>query len=208
MSYSRDQLERMARAQASRVGVDEDIFARLIARESGYDPTARSGAGALGLAQIMSATGQDPGYGVRPIRDRLDPVESLRFGADYLSAMLDKYDGDYERALAAYNAGPGRVDDGGELPGETVDYVDYVLGSSRGAQYDSFDDDGSAGSAIMENLKKRRKAAMLSKAMEMLRPSARPEAPRFLDLETRPRARPRVDPLRNFGGIGSLGEDL
>lgn len=63
MSYSRDQLERMARAQASRVGVDEDIFARLIARESGYDPTARSGAGALGLAQIMSATGQDPGYG-------------------------------------------------------------------------------------------------------------------------------------------------
>jgi hypothetical protein len=78
----------------------------------------------------MAATAQDPGYGVAPLRDRLDPVENLRFSAEYMRAMLDKYDGDYRLALAAYNAGPGRVDQAGGIPGieETQNYVAKILG--------------------------------------------------------------------------------
>jgi hypothetical protein len=132
----REYLEKLARSMAESRGIDPDIYVRLISRESGFDSTARSEKGALGIAQIMPDTARDPGYEVRPIRDRLDPVESLRFGADYLSAMLGKYDGNYEKALAAYNAGPGRVDQGGGLPRETVSYVDYILGPTRGPRSD------------------------------------------------------------------------
>jgi hypothetical protein len=78
----------------------------------------------------MAATAQDPGFGVTPLRDRLDPVENLRFSAEYMAAMLNKYDGDYRLALAAYNAGPGRVDRAGGIPGieETQNYVAKILG--------------------------------------------------------------------------------
>jgi hypothetical protein len=78
----------------------------------------------------MAATAQDPGFGVTPLRDRLDPVENLRFSAEYMAAMLRKYDGDYRLALAAYNAGPGRVDRAGGIPGieETQSYVAQILG--------------------------------------------------------------------------------
>jgi hypothetical protein len=54
----------------------------------------------------------------------------LRFSAEYMAAMLNKYDGDYRLALAAYNAGPGRVDRAGGIPGieETQNYVAQILG--------------------------------------------------------------------------------
>ena len=82
------------------------------------------------MGQVMAATAQDPGYGVTPLRDRLDPVENLRFSAEYMRAMLDKYDGDYRLALAAYNAGPGVVDRSGGIPAyeETQNYVARILG--------------------------------------------------------------------------------
>ena len=82
----------------------------LINQESGGNNDAVSSKGARGLTQVMPATGVDPGYGVAPLKDQ-SPEEYRRFGKDYLVAMLNKYDGDVEKSLAAYNAGPGNVDD-------------------------------------------------------------------------------------------------
>jgi len=124
-------LRALAAQMAERYGLQPDVFVRQIQQESGFDPAARNRrTGATGLGQVMAATAQDPGYGVAPLRDRLDPVENLRFSAEYMRAMLDKYDGDYRLALAAYNAGPGRVDQAGGIPGieETQNYVAKILG--------------------------------------------------------------------------------
>ncbi|CAM8221179.1 transglycosylase SLT domain-containing protein [Klebsiella michiganensis] len=69
-----------------------------------------SPAGAQGAGQIMPPTGKDPGFGVKPLQDDSDQ-ENRRFTGDYLNAMLKRYSGNQILALAAYNAGPGKVDD-------------------------------------------------------------------------------------------------
>ena len=118
-----------ARAAAERYGIRPDMFERLILRESNFDPMARSPKGALGLAQVMPATARDPGFGVTPLADPMDPIESLRFGAEYLSALKREFGGDERKAVAAYNAGVGRVRKAGGVPDiqETRDYVDFIL---------------------------------------------------------------------------------
>ena len=124
-------LQALAAQMANRYGLDPEIFVRQIAAESSFNPRARNErTGATGLGQVMAETAQDPGYGVTPLRDRLDPVENLRFSAEYMRAMLDKYDGDYRLALAAYNAGPGVVDRAGGVPDieETRGYLGKILG--------------------------------------------------------------------------------
>lgn len=103
---------RVASQMAERYGVDPEVFNRLIARESSWDPNARGANGELGYTQIMLETGIDPGYGVKPINDRNDPIDNLRFGAEYLGALLREYGGDYNKALMAYNGGPGNVNKG------------------------------------------------------------------------------------------------
>jgi hypothetical protein len=125
MDYSQ-----LAARYARQYGLDPEIFVRQMVQESGLNPDAVSPAGAVGIAQIMPATARDPGYGVRPIDDPRDPEEALRFGAEYMRAMLDRYNGDYKLALAAYNAGAGAVDKAGGVPPfkETQDYVRIILG--------------------------------------------------------------------------------
>lgn len=90
-----------------------------------------SPAGAQGAMQTMPGTQRDPGFGVAPARDG-SVGEKNRVGRDYLQAMMQRYGGDTAKAWAAYNAGPGRVDQavarGGEnwlasMPGETRAYV-------------------------------------------------------------------------------------
>lgn len=125
------ELRALARQMAERYGLDPDIFVQQIQTESSFNPTARNRrTGATGLGQVMAATAQDPGYGVTPLRDRLDPVENLRFSAEYMAALLNKYGGDYRTALAAYNAGPGKVDQAGGVPAyeETQNYIAKILG--------------------------------------------------------------------------------
>lgn len=111
--------------------------------ESGGNPLAVSRAGAIGPMQTMPGTLRDPGFGVAPARDN-SIEEQRRVGNDYLGAMINKY-ADPRLALAAYNAGPGRVDQamaaGGSvdgalsrLPQETRDYVPKVLGRAGVAQ--------------------------------------------------------------------------
>lgn len=88
----------------------------VVKQESGGNPNAISPKGAKGLMQVMDDTNRDPGYGVAPARDN-SAGERARVGRDYLRAMLERYK-DPATALAAYNAGPGAVDEwlGGSAP--------------------------------------------------------------------------------------------
>lgn len=96
-------------SSASPEQLAEKLLPFLIQQESGGNPNAVSPKGAQGLTQVMPATGQDPGFGVRPLQDA-SPQENVRFGRDYLTAMLRRYPGRPDLALAAYNAGPGVAD--------------------------------------------------------------------------------------------------
>lgn len=117
-----------------------DLFGAVINRESGGDPNALSSAGAAGIAQIMPDTARDPGYGVKPLQSwdgndpRTAPVdEQLRFGQDYLDAMINNRGGNVAEGLAAYNAGPGAVDRHGGIPpyAETQNYVQNIMGDTN-----------------------------------------------------------------------------
>ena len=114
----------LARAAARRNGVPEDLFARLVERESRWNHRARSHKGALGLAQLMPETARRLGV------DPLDPERCLDGGARYLAEQHRTF-GSWRLALAAYNAGPGAVQRHGGVPPyrETQDYVRAILGS-------------------------------------------------------------------------------
>ena len=103
---------RIAAQMAEWYGVDPEIFSRLVAKESGWNPNARGAAGEIGYTQPLKETAENPGLGVTPLRDRSDPVDNLRFGAEYLGALVQYYDGDYNKALMAYNGGLGNVNKG------------------------------------------------------------------------------------------------
>ncbi|MFD1912932.1 lytic transglycosylase domain-containing protein [Halodurantibacterium flavum] len=121
-SYQGEYLE-IARAAARRHGVPEDLYLRLVHRESGWNPSAVSHKGAIGLAQLMPDT-------ARLLRVTAeDPHQNLDGGARYLRMMYDRY-GTWRLALAAYNAGPGAVDRYGDIPPyqETTAYVVAILG--------------------------------------------------------------------------------
>lgn len=124
MPYNTEQLKEIARQKARDFGVNEDIFLRLVQKESGWNPQARSGAGAMGLVQLMPGTAQGLG-----VSNPYDPVQSLTGGARYLGQQLKRF-GSYDKALAAYNAGPGNVERYGGIPPfrETQNYVKTILG--------------------------------------------------------------------------------
>ncbi|MFC3628321.1 lytic transglycosylase domain-containing protein [Paracoccus angustae] len=112
-----------ARAAARRYGIPEDLFLRLVQQESGWNPRARSHKGATGLAQLMPGTAAK--LGVNPH----DPVQNLQGGARYLRMMYNQF-GNWNLALAAYNAGPGAVQKYGGIPPyrETRNYVRIIAG--------------------------------------------------------------------------------
>lgn len=122
------------RAAAQAHGIDYELLQALIATESGFNPTAVSPKGAVGLMQIMPATAQR--YGVvgdaqAPVEKKLtDPALNIRTGARYLGDLMRRFPGQLELALAAYNAGEGAVQRAGNrIPNyrETQDYVQTVM---------------------------------------------------------------------------------
>jgi soluble lytic murein transglycosylase-like protein len=120
-------------AAAASNGIDPALLKGLVSQESGFDPNARSGAGALGLTQLMPGTAASLG-----VTNPLDPAQSLQGGAKYLRQQLDRFGGDERLALAAYNAGPGAVARYGGVPpySETQNYVNSVMAKAaayRGA---------------------------------------------------------------------------
>lgn len=122
-------LQDLASSIAGEYGLDPELFQALIRQESGFDPSARSSAGAMGLTQLMPKTAKSLG-----VTDPYDPVQNLRGGAKYLSQMLREFNGDVSLALAAYNAGPGAVRRAGGIPPfqETRNYVKKILSQLSG----------------------------------------------------------------------------
>jgi soluble lytic murein transglycosylase-like protein len=118
-----------AAAQAN--GIDPALLAGLIKQESGFNPTIASSAGAVGLTQLMPGTAASLG-----VTDPTDPTQSINGGARYLAQQLKTFGGDTTKALAAYNAGPGAVEQYGGVPPypETQNYVKSVLANA--AQYE------------------------------------------------------------------------
>jgi soluble lytic murein transglycosylase-like protein len=119
----RGQYHNMAREAARRHAIPEDLFLRLVQQESGWNPTAVSHKGAMGLAQLMPETAR----GLRV--DPSDPYQNLDGGARYLKRQFRAF-GNWRLALAAYNAGPGAVKKYGGIPPfkETKNYVKVIAG--------------------------------------------------------------------------------
>lgn len=119
---------------SAKYGVDASLIEAVIQTESGFRADAESSAGAKGLMQLMDGTARGLG-----VTNSFDPAQNIDGGTRYLSFLLKKYDGNEQVALAAYNAGPGRVDRTGiktneqlianleALPEETQRYVAKVL---------------------------------------------------------------------------------
>jgi Transglycosylase SLT domain len=117
------QLERIVHEVAEKHSVDPALVRAVISTESGWNPFAISRRGAIGLMQLIPGTAQRFGVG-----NPFDPVQNVEAGTLYLRALLDRYNGDLEKSLAAYNAGERAVDRSGGVPRiwETQRYVRKV----------------------------------------------------------------------------------
>ena len=116
---------------AARNGLDPAVLYGLIQQESGFDPSATSSAGAFGLTQLMPGTAASLG-----VTEPLNPAQSIEGGARYLGELMRQFGGNTSDALAAYNAGPGAVQQYGGIPPypETQQYVSNVLANAAAYQ--------------------------------------------------------------------------
>ena len=123
---NREKIEVMIREVSPRYRVDPALVRAVIETESHWNMRAISRRGAQGLMQLVPGTAQQLG-----VRNALDPRQNLDGGVRYLQSLLTRYNGDLDRALAAYNAGPGAVDRAGGVPRirETREYVQKVTDS-------------------------------------------------------------------------------
>ncbi|MGB5737469.1 MAG: lytic transglycosylase domain-containing protein [Thiohalocapsa sp.] len=124
----RSRLRQIARAHR----LAPELLDAVILVESAYDPGAVSPKGAMGLMQLMPDTAER-----FEVSDAFDPTDNMRGGARYLRWLMDRFDGELELVLAAYNAGEGAVErHGNRIPPyqETQDYVARVLGLYKRAQ--------------------------------------------------------------------------
>jgi Sec-independent protein translocase protein TatA len=120
-------------AASDKYGVPATLIAAVIKQESGYNPSARSGAGAAGLMQLMPSTAA--GLGVSNV---YDPAQSIDGGTKYLAQQISKFNGNISLGLAAYNAGAGAVQKYGGIPPykETQGYVKNIMAMYGGDNID------------------------------------------------------------------------
>ncbi len=109
---------------AEKYGVDADFIRSIIQQESQFNHKAKSRVGAAGMMQLMPRTAKSLG-----VKNRLDPRDNIMGGVKYIKQLLDKYEGNKEMALAAYNAGPTAVNKYGKVPPfkETQKYVSTIM---------------------------------------------------------------------------------
>lgn len=121
---SKNQILGLIDAAANKYGVDPKLVRALVKQESGFNPDAKSHAGALGLMQLMPETARSLG-----VNDPMDPVQNVEGGVKYFKSMLDRFHGNKILALAAYNAGPNAVSKYNGVPPykETQNYVKSIL---------------------------------------------------------------------------------
>jgi soluble lytic murein transglycosylase len=119
---------------SGRHSVDADLIRAVIKTESDFNAAARSHKGAMGLMQLMPDTAR-----LHNVVDAYDPVENVEGGVRHLRMLLDRYQGNLELSLAAYNAGSGAVEKYRGIPpfAETKEYVRRVL-----RFYDSYRGEG------------------------------------------------------------------
>lgn len=114
------------KSAAQKYNLPAELIAGIIWQESRANPKAVSHAGAMGLMQLMPGTATHLG-----VRNAYDPAQNIEGGSKYIRQMLDRFNGNLNLAVAAYNAGPGNVEKYGRtIPPfrETQEYVPKVLG--------------------------------------------------------------------------------
>ena len=123
VNYANPQLTHMIHEAAAKYAVDPKLVSAVAEVESGGNQNAVSSAGAIGVMQLMPDTAAE--LGVNPY----DMKSNVEGGAKYLREMLDTFDGDVKKAVAAYNAGPNAVKAYGGVPpyAQTQNYVTNVL---------------------------------------------------------------------------------
>ena len=121
---TRDEIISMIDDTSAKYGVDAKLIKALVKQESGFNPTAKSKAGALGLMQLMPSTAKGLG-----VKDPLDAKQNIEGGVKYVKSLLNRFDGNIILALAAYNAGPNAVKKYNGIPPykETQNYVKSIL---------------------------------------------------------------------------------
>lgn len=117
-------LSKLIDRTARRYGVEPALVHAVVRAESAFDHLAISSAGAQGLMQLMPTTASEVG-----VRDAFHPEENLAGGVYYLRQLIDRFSGNVQLAVAAYNAGPGAVERFGGVPPyrETLDYLQRVF---------------------------------------------------------------------------------
>src|SRR5579859_1115326 len=123
MSIDRDGVEKLVREAADRHNMDPALVRAVIETESNWNPGAVSNRGAVGLMQLIPTTAERFGA-----RDLFNPKQNVDAGVHYLKTLLERYNGNLDLALAAYNAGEGAVAKAHGVPAfrETRDYVQKV----------------------------------------------------------------------------------
>jgi soluble lytic murein transglycosylase-like protein len=124
------ELDSLVQQTAEKHHVDPNLVRAVISTESNWNASAVSSKGAKGLMQLVPETAQKLGVG-----NAFDPAQNVDGGVRYLGMLLERYNGDLNKALAAYNAGPGLVDRLGGVPNlrETRDYVKKVKATYLGS---------------------------------------------------------------------------